>query len=104
RVGWIAAVLLLGLGGLFLLGYVRHRHVERAAAAAAERERHSIPMVNVAPVRRSPPSSDILLPGNITPITEAYLYARAAGYVRKRYVDIGDRVRQGQLLAEIEAP
>lgn len=104
RLGLIAAVLLLILTGLFLFGYWRHRHAEKVAGAAAARERQSIPMVNVAPVRRSPANSDILLPGNITPLTEAYLYARATGYVKKRYVDIGDRVRQGQLMAEIEAP
>jgi multidrug efflux pump subunit AcrA (membrane-fusion protein) len=45
-----------------------------------------------------------LLPGNITPITEAYIFARAAGYLKQRYVDIGDRVSAGQMLADIEAP
>jgi multidrug efflux pump subunit AcrA (membrane-fusion protein) len=45
-----------------------------------------------------------LLPGNVTPLTEAYIYARAAGYLKRRYVDIGDRVRAGQKLADIEAP
>jgi RND family efflux transporter MFP subunit len=104
RVGRIAVVLLIVLGGLFLFGYWRHRRVEKVAAAQAERERNSIPMVNVAPVHRSPAYSDLLLPGSITPLTEAYLYARATGYVKKRYVDIGDRVHQGQLMAEIEAP
>jgi multidrug efflux pump subunit AcrA (membrane-fusion protein) len=37
-------------------------------------------------------------------LTEAYIYARANGYLSKRYVDIGDHVRQGQLLALIDAP
>src|SRR6476661_1079830 len=92
RVGRIAVVLLIVLGGLFLFGYWRHRRVEKVAAAQAERERNRIPMVNVAPVHRSPANSDLLLPGSITPLTEAYLYARATGYVKKRYVDIGDRV------------
>ncbi|MGD0044004.1 MAG: efflux RND transporter periplasmic adaptor subunit, partial [Isosphaeraceae bacterium] len=35
---------------------------------------------------------------------DAIIYARTTGYVSKRYVDIGDRVKTGQLLAEIESP
>ena len=60
--------------------------------------------MNAAVVKRAAPSTQLLLPGNITPITEAYIYARAAGYLKQRYVDIGDRVRAGQKLADIEAP
>ena len=45
--------------------------------------------------KRSVPISDLLLPGNITPLTEASIFARAAGYLKKRYVDIGDRVAPG---------
>src|SRR5678816_1362295 len=32
------------------------------------------------------------------------VFARAAGYLKKRYVDIGDQVKEGQLLAEVDAP
>ena len=45
-----------------------------------------------------------MLPGNIQAVTEAPVLARATGYIKKRYVDIGDRVKEGQVLAEIEAP
>ncbi len=45
-----------------------------------------------------------MLPGDIQAVTEAPLLARASGYIVKRYADIGDRVKQGQLLAEINAP
>src|SRR5450755_2497742 len=100
----IVAGVLLVLALLFLFGYLRHRRTEREAAAAAEKQRETLPTVNVTKVNRSPAMSELTLPGNITPLTEAYLYARASGYVRKRYVDIGDRVQKGQLLAEIEAP
>ena len=44
------------------------------------------------------------MPGTTSSLTEAYLYARANGYLRKRYVDIGDHVKKGQLLAVIDAP
>ena len=62
------------------------------------------PFVNSAKVKRAAKTSELLLPGNITPITEAYIFARASGYLKRRYVDIGDRVRADQLLAEIDAP
>jgi RND family efflux transporter MFP subunit len=47
---------------------------------------------------------NLVLPGNIQAVTEAPILARAEGFLKTRYVDIGDRVTEGQLLAEIEAP
>ena len=44
------------------------------------------------------------LPGTTSAFATADIFARASGYVVKRYVDIGDQVKQGQLLAEISAP
>jgi RND family efflux transporter MFP subunit len=44
------------------------------------------------------------LPGNIQAITEAPILARADGYVERRLVDIGDRVKAGQIVAQIDAP
>ena len=60
--------------------------------------------MNAAVVKRAASTTQLMLPGNITPITEAYIYARAAGYLKQRYVDIGDHVHAGQKLADIEAP
>jgi RND family efflux transporter MFP subunit len=45
-----------------------------------------------------------VLPGNIQAITEAPVLARASGYIKSRTADIGDKVKEGQLLAEIDAP
>ena len=42
--------------------------------------------------------------GNTQAIQDAILYARVSGYLSKRYVDIGDQVKAGQLLAEIQSP
>jgi RND family efflux transporter MFP subunit len=46
----------------------------------------------------------LVLPGNIQAVTEAPILARAEGYIKRRMVDIGDRVKAGQPIAEIEAP
>jgi RND family efflux transporter MFP subunit len=87
-----------------LVGYLpRHSRAEAAADAALE-ERTAIPTVTVALVKRSALDSELSLPGTISAIVEASIYARAAGYVRKRYVDIGDQVKAGQLMAELETP
>jgi RND family efflux transporter MFP subunit len=89
---------------VYFLGYLpRDRTTKQLDAAAAVR-RVTPPLVNAAIVKRAAPSTQLMLPGNITPITEAYIYARAAGYLKQRYVDIGDHVQAGQKLADIEAP
>lgn len=98
------AVILAAAAVVYFLGYLpRQLTVKRLDAAAAVR-RITPPLVDAAVVKRAAPSTQLMLPGNITPITEAYIYARAAGYLKRRYVDIGDRVQEGQKLADIEAP
>src|ERR1700683_2227781 len=56
---------------------------------------------NATPGAQKP---EIILPGNIQAFTDSPIYARTNGYLRKWYVDIGGRVKQGQLLADIETP
>ena len=77
---------------------------ERALAAAAEAVEEKPAAVTVARVRRSPAKSELELPGDLQGYLESPIFARADGYMRRRLVDYGDRVRAGQLLAEIETP
>src|SRR5579884_1123717 len=99
-----AAVLVVAFAAVMLFGYVPRHRREQEAATVARVEREALPVVTATKVSRAPNVAALLLPGNITPLTEASIFARAAGYIRKRYVDIGDRVRRGQPLAEIDAP
>ena len=99
-----AVLALIALAAVFFLGFIPRRNRERTAAALAAQQANSLPNVNAMAVRRSPSVATLLLPGAATPYQESYLYARATGYVSKRYVDIGDRVRKGQLLADIDSP
>lgn len=101
----VVALLLIALvvAGYFL-GYVPRQHREQVLAAESRSEEQSLPVVNVERVTRSADQSSLVLPGNIQAITESPVLARASGYIRKRYVDIGDHVAAGQVLAEIEAP
>ena len=89
---------------VYFLGYLPRERTTKQLDAAAAIRRITPPLVNAAVVKRAAASTQLTLPGNITPITEAYIYARAAGYLKQRYVDIGDRVHAGQKLADIEAP
>jgi multidrug efflux pump subunit AcrA (membrane-fusion protein) len=98
------AIVLGAAAAVYLLGYLpRERTTKQLDAAAAIRS-VTPPLVNAAVVKRAAPNTQLTLPGNITPITEAYIYARATGYLKQRYVDIGDHVHAGQKLADVEAP
>jgi RND family efflux transporter MFP subunit len=100
-------VVLLLVGALvvagYFLGYAPRLRREQVLAAESRAGIESLPVVNVERVRRSSGKSSLVLPGNIQAVAEAPVLARATGYVKKRYVDIGDRVKEGQVLAEIEA-
>lgn len=100
----VALVLVAIVAAVALAGYLPRRQREAQAAAAAREEKTDLPTVTAAYIRRAPANTEVLLPGSTSPVVEASIYARASGYVRKRYVDIGDHVRQGQLMAEIETP
>src|SRR2546430_455133 len=89
--------------GVFV-GYLPRQRREDVLAAESRDAAKSLPLVNVAKVSRSRALSQLVLPGNIQAVMEAPVLARATGYIRKRYVDIGDRVKTGQVLAEVEAP
>jgi RND family efflux transporter MFP subunit len=104
RLFWIGAGIAVLLLVLLAIGYFPRRLREKELAKGVADKKQSLPEVSVLRVKVAPAHSDLLLPGNITPLTEAVLSARADGYLRRRYVDIGDHVRTGQVLAEIEAP
>ncbi len=98
----VTIVVLIALA--FLGGFVPLHKREVTLQAEAADQAHTLPRVEVVKVKRAPSKSELQLPGSIEAVTEAPLLARADGYIRRRTVDIGDRVHTGQELAEIEAP
>jgi multidrug efflux pump subunit AcrA (membrane-fusion protein) len=88
----------------FFAGYIPLHKRNALLAGEAKELEQSLPRAEVIQVSRSSSNSEIELPGNIQASTEAPILARADGYIKRRMVDIGDRVRTGQPLAEIEAP
>ncbi|MBR0859930.1 efflux RND transporter periplasmic adaptor subunit [Bradyrhizobium liaoningense] len=96
-------MLLLLVGGLGFGGW-RHYQAAREVAALAEQARTAVPEVRVAAVRPSGDIMKVTLPATTTAFEAANIFARTSGYIEKRYVDIGDHVKKGGLLAEITAP
>jgi RND family efflux transporter MFP subunit len=90
--------------GAFFAGYIPLQKRQTLIRTEAQEQEQALPRVEVIEVGRSSGQSELELPGNIQAVTEAPILARADGYVKRRLVDIGDRVQAGQLLAEIEAP
>lgn len=105
RYWFVFAALVLGAAVLVLLiGWLpRHKRTEEINQQAKERSQ-SLPRIDVMLVRRVPSTTELMVPGTTLAYTEAYIYARASGYVSRRVADIGDRVHAGQLLATIDAP
>jgi len=64
----------------------------------------AVPAVIVAQPKKSAPGQELILPANIQAYRDAPIYARTNGYLKRWYVDIGARVKAGQLLAEIDTP
>lgn len=101
---WLGgAVLALLAGGLGVGGW-RYQQAAHDLAVSAEQIRTAVPQVRVATVRASGDLMKVTLPATTTAFEAANIFARASGYIEKRYVDIGDRVKKGDLLAEITAP
>lgn len=98
-IGVLIVLALLAVSGI--LGAIHNKHEREDTAKAVQAGAQT---VQVAKPSRSPAVFDFSLPGNAEALATATLYARINGYLKRRLVDIGDRVEAGQLLAEIDAP
>jgi RND family efflux transporter MFP subunit len=99
KAGIVAAVILLLL---VAWGIFSRRHADNQLADWTKEQ--AIPTVTVATPQTSGTGDALVLPGNVQAYNNAPLYARTNGYVRKWFVDIGSPVREGQLLAVLDAP
>jgi RND family efflux transporter MFP subunit len=93
-------VLLVVVGIIALVPKLRHREDLKVEAEGVS----GPPMVLVARLKTGEPGGRLELPASIQAFEQTPIYARTAGYVKERYVDIGDRVTKGQLLAVIDDP
>lgn len=98
----IAAIIVLVLGFGIYLG-IRGRDAAETALAQVTEEA-AVPTVEVVHPASNPPDQLLVLPGNVQAFEDTPIYARASGYLRHWYFDIGATVKRGDLLAEIETP
>lgn len=95
----------ISLFALVVFGFWRqvNSYVTREAVEAPFAS-NAAPAVAILTVR--PPTGDreFVLPASVEPKTETAIYSRATGYLKRRLVDVGDHVKAGQLLAEVETP
>src|SRR6202051_550554 len=94
----IAVIVRLVVGAALLVGWLPRHKRDKEVAAKAKTERTSLPVVEVQTVGAASSEEELTLPGTVTPLEAAHIYARASGFFQRRYVDLGDKVRKGQLL------
>ena len=99
-------VILIGALAVLLIAifFGIHRRVSAEADLAQATEKAAVPVVNITHPEAGAPNQEIVLPGNIQAFSETPIYARTSGYLKAWYFDIGARVKQGDLLAEIDTP
>jgi RND family efflux transporter MFP subunit len=94
----LAAILV----GLFAIGLWPKWNALKVAQAEAGKD--DLPVVMYVAAKRGSQKADIVLPASLYAMQETTIYARTNGYLKRWLVDIGDQVKAGQVLAEIEAP
>ena len=102
RAGLLTVAVLVGLG--LLAGrtvFVRISNAKTLEAQVAERNKM---YVRVTTPKSGAAAQTVVLPGTLQGYVQAPISARASGYLKKWHKDIGSRVEQGELLAEIETP
>ncbi len=102
RVGLLLLIALIVAVILAVTGILPRIHAEKKLVT--DTNDAAIPQVLAIHPKEGAPAQEIVLPGNMQAYRDAPIYARTSGYLRRWYIDIGGRVRQGQLLAVIDSP
>jgi RND family efflux transporter MFP subunit len=105
----VLIVIVVVVGAAFALGYAKHRSSGGTGAAGGEAlmagdSGGAAARVEVMKPKALESDQALVLPGVVRPREETKLYPRVSGYVKRWLVDIGDKVKEGQVLAEIETP
>jgi RND family efflux transporter MFP subunit len=98
----VGLCILIGAGVVVASGVRGRAKTEQEVARRTTEQ--SVPTVELIAPRRGADAQELVLPGNIEAFSTAPIYARASGYVTAWYKDIGDRVKRGEKLADIDTP
>ena len=102
RAGLLTVAVLVGLG--LLAGRTVFSRISNAKTLEAQVAERNKSYVRVTQPASGAEAQTVVLPGSLQGYVQAPISARASGYLKKWYRDIGSRVEQGELLAEIETP
>ena len=100
---WIVVAVVL-LGALLLVWRWSARGGTDPDAANSEKATSAGTPASVARVERRNMGSTLNIAGAFKPFQDVDVHAKVSGYIRKIYVDVGDRVKDGQTLAVLEVP
>jgi RND family efflux transporter MFP subunit len=100
RVGAVIGVMAVA----FVVWNIISAHRAAANLATATDEAAIVTVSTTYPKPTDPTGSELVLPGTVQANIDAPIYARTSGYLKRWLVDIGTRVKAGQLLAEIDTP
>lgn len=92
------------LATLFVSGWMPRHHKTQLLHAESHRIKTALPTVRVMTPKQSPSIAVAMLPGDVEAMEEITIYPRTTGYIKQWLADIGDEVKAGQLLAEIDTP
>jgi RND family efflux transporter MFP subunit len=101
---WLGIGAIVVLAGLVAFGAKSQSDRNADAVAALEARKNIVPNVRIMTAKETAGPRTIELPGNLAAFDQATLFARATGYIATRNVDIGSKVKKGDVLAIIAAP
>jgi RND family efflux transporter MFP subunit len=94
----------IGVMAIAAVGLAPRLANQKELASVHEHLKNGLPEVSAVKVIPAKNETSLQLPGDLQPIQNIPIYARANGYILKRFVDIGDEVKQGDLLAVLDTP
>ena len=100
----IAIIAILAACATLAIASEVHSRLKAETRLRESAQASAIPYVDVVSPKASADADEIALPGSTAAFSDTPIYARTSGYVKHWYVDIGTRVKRGQLLATIETP
>jgi len=92
------------IGIVVVIGTVISWWLVAKPASASTRGSDPIRVAAVAVVKRTPIENTVTLSGEFRPYQQVDVHAKVAGYIKRIYVDVGDHVKAGQVLAILEVP
>lgn len=98
----LAGVVVFALASQVYFGI--QTRVEAESKLQQTTEQSAVLAVEVTHPQSGAPTEEVVLPGSTQAFVDSPIYARTSGYLKRWYFDIGARVKQGDLLAEIDTP